>query len=88
MGFSVSLPFFVGTIGYVLGGSLSDHPFQKRSKVPLIVNQWIAALCLYFTYTARSPESCVASGRASDAELQEPKQLKQQQYSLLSTPTT
>jgi sugar phosphate permease len=59
MGFAVSLPFFAGTVGYMLGGWLSDHPFRNRRKLPLIVNQWIAAVCLYFTYTAKSPDVCV-----------------------------
>ena len=59
MGFSVSLPFFAGTIGYIVGGWLSDKPFQNNRKLPLIVNQWIAAACLYFTYTAKNPNVCV-----------------------------
>lgn len=59
MGFSVSLPFFAGTIGYMLGGWLSDNPFKNRRKLPLVVNQWLAAVCLYFTYAAASPRTCV-----------------------------
>lgn len=59
MGFSVSLPFFAGTIGYMLGGWLSDNTFKNNRKLPLIVDQWIAAVCLYFTYTAKSPDVCV-----------------------------
>jgi sugar phosphate permease len=59
MGYSVSLPFFAGTIGYMIGGWLSDNPFKHRRKLPLIVNQWIAAVCLYFTYAAPSPTACI-----------------------------
>ena len=59
MGLSVSLPFFAGTAGYMLGGWMSDNYFQKRRKVPLIANQWIDAVCLYFTFTAKSANWCV-----------------------------
>jgi sugar phosphate permease len=65
MGFSVSLPFFAGTFGYMIGGWLSDNTFKNNRKLPLIVNQWIAAGCLYFTYTAKNPDSCVAWMTAS-----------------------
>jgi len=60
MGFSVSLPFFAGTIGYMLGGWLSDKPFKNHRKIPLVTCQWLAAVCLYFTYSAASPRTCIA----------------------------
>ncbi len=59
MGLSVSLPFFAGAAGYMLGGWVSDNYFQKRRKIPLVVTQWMGAICLYFTYTAQSPNQCV-----------------------------
>jgi sugar phosphate permease len=59
MGLSVSLPFFAGATGYMLGGWVSDNYFQTKRKIPLVVTQWIGAVCLYFTYTAKSPNGCV-----------------------------
>jgi len=54
MGIAASLPFFAGTIGFILGGWLSDVPFKYRRRVPLIAAQWICAVFLYLTYTATS----------------------------------
>jgi sugar phosphate permease len=59
MGFLVSLPFFVGTIGMLLGGWLSDNTFKNHRKVPLVINQWLSAACLYLTYDAASSGQCV-----------------------------
>jgi len=52
LGFAASLPFFAGTVGWALGGWVSDHPFKHNRKIPLIAAQWITAVLLYKTYTA------------------------------------
>ena len=52
LGFVASLPFFAGTLGWALGGWLSDHPFKHNRKLPLITTQWITAVLLYLSYTA------------------------------------
>jgi len=59
MGFSVSLPFFLGAVAYMLGGWLSDKYFPTRRKILLVAAQWISVICLYFTYTAKSAHWCV-----------------------------
>jgi sugar phosphate permease len=43
----------------MLGGWVSDNYFQTKRKIPLVVSQWIGAVCLYFTYTAKSANVCV-----------------------------
>jgi len=57
LGVVASLPFFAGTIGWVLGGWLSDHPFKHNRKIPLITSQWITAVLLYMSYTAQDIQS-------------------------------
>ena len=57
MGMAASLPFFAGTVGWALGGWLSDHPFKHNRKIPLIAAQWITAMLLYQTYTVQTLDS-------------------------------
>jgi len=59
LGIVASLPFFAGTVGWALGGWLSDHPFKHNRKIPLIAFQWITAGTLYMTYTAQTLQSLV-----------------------------
>ena len=54
MGIVASLPFFVGTIGIILGGMISDKYFRYSRKKPLIVAQILGAIFLYQTYTVAS----------------------------------
>ena len=54
LGIMASLPFFAGTVGWILGGWVSDHPFKHNRKIPLIAAQWVTAILLYKTYTAQS----------------------------------
>jgi sugar phosphate permease len=65
LGFASSIPFFAGTIGYPLGGWLSDHPFKQNRKIPLIALEWITALFLYMTYTAQTLNSLLIWQTAS-----------------------
>jgi len=53
-----SLPFFVGTVGMLLGGYLSDRLKGSR-KWLFIPNTVIASICLYMTYTVQSAETAV-----------------------------
>jgi len=59
LGIAASLPYFAGTIGWVLGGWLSDGPFKHNRKIPLITAQWVTAVCMYMIYNAQSLESLV-----------------------------
>ena len=54
LGFAASIPFFAGTVGFVLGGWLIDKPFKNNKKIPLIINQIMGAIFLYMTYTVQS----------------------------------
>ncbi|HWR39933.1 MAG TPA: MFS transporter [Patescibacteria group bacterium] len=53
MGITASLPFFVGTIGFALGGWLNDK-FRHNPKIPLLTCQLSCSLFLYLMYTAES----------------------------------
>jgi len=59
MGIAASLPFFAGTIGWVLGGWLSDNTFSHNRKIPLIAAQWLTAVCMYMVYTSQSLEALI-----------------------------
>ncbi|MDR3590402.1 MAG: MFS transporter [Negativicutes bacterium] len=59
MGVAASLPYFAGTVGWVLGGWLSDTIFKHNRKLPLIAAQWLTAICLYMVYNADSLQSLV-----------------------------
>jgi sugar phosphate permease len=59
MGVAASLPFFAGTVGWILGGWLSDNTFKHNRKIPLIAAQWLTAGCMYMIYNAQSLESLV-----------------------------
>jgi sugar phosphate permease len=54
MGVAASLPFFAGTVGYILGGWLSDRYFSNNRRIPIIGAHLISALLLYLTFTASS----------------------------------
>lgn len=54
LGFAASIPFFAGTVGFILGGWLIDKPFKNNKKIPLIINQIMGAIFLYMTYTVQS----------------------------------
>jgi sugar phosphate permease len=54
LGIVASLPFFAGTVGWALGGWVSDHPFKHNRKIPLVAAQWTTAALLYMTYTAET----------------------------------
>lgn len=53
-----SLPFFVGTVGMLIGGYLSDR-FKGSRKWLFIPNTLIAAVFLYFTYSVTSADWAV-----------------------------
>lgn len=59
LGIAVSLPYFAGTIAWVLGGWLSDGPFKHNRKIPLIAAQWVTAVCMYMVYNAQTLMSLV-----------------------------
>lgn len=54
MGVAASLPFFVGTIGSIFGGWVSDKYFSSDRRVPIVVAQLMSALLLYLTFIAKS----------------------------------
>jgi sugar phosphate permease len=54
LGFAASLPFLAGTVGWALGGWLSDARFPHNRKIPLVAAQWVSAVLLYMTYTSTS----------------------------------
>ena len=53
-----SLPFFVGTVGMLIGGFLSDR-FKGKRKWLFIPNTLIASFFLYMTYSVVSPDMAV-----------------------------
>lgn len=53
-----SLPFFIGTLGMLAGGYLSDR-FKGKRKWLFIPNTIIAAFFLYMTYSVSSADSAV-----------------------------
>lgn len=59
MGIAVSLPYFAGTIGWALGGWLSDGPFKNNRKIAVIGAQWLTAIGMYMIFNAQSLQSLV-----------------------------
>ncbi len=57
MGIASALPFMAGAVGLLLSGWLSDHVFSNNRKIPVMINGWCGAACLYFMYTVGSMES-------------------------------
>lgn len=53
-----SLPFFVGTVGMLIGGFLSDR-FKGKRKWLFIPNTLIASFFLYMTYSVAWPDMAV-----------------------------
>ncbi|MTJ79765.1 MAG: MFS transporter [Telmatospirillum sp.] len=58
-GLTGSLPFFVGAIGTLVGGYISDRIEQHKNKWLFIPNALIAAVFLYMTYTVSSADMAV-----------------------------
>lgn len=54
MGAAASLPFFVGTLGSVLGGWIADRYFAHRRWLLIVLTEVISAFLLYMTFTATS----------------------------------
>lgn len=54
MGAAASLPFFVGTVGSVVGGWLSDHVFYRHRRYLIIAVELISAVFLYLSFTTGS----------------------------------
>jgi len=54
MGAAASLPFFVGTVGSIVGGWLSDHVFNRHRRYLIIAVELISAVCLYLSFTTGS----------------------------------
>lgn len=54
MGLAASAPFLVGAIGCITGGWISDRFFRSRRKIPIVVANLIAALCLFLAYMSES----------------------------------
>jgi len=65
MGMAASLPFFAGTLGWALGGWLSDNPFKHNRKIPLIAAQWTTSALLYMSYTAQTLDALLIWQTAS-----------------------
>ncbi|MFV3074933.1 MFS transporter [Niveispirillum fermenti] len=61
MGIVVSLPFFAGTVGSVLGGWISDRYFSNRRRLAIVATQIPSAFFLYMTFTASSPQMLIIS---------------------------
>lgn len=61
MGVVVSLPFFAGTVGSIVGGWVSDRYFSKRRRLAIVAAQIPSAFFLYMTFTANSPAVLIAS---------------------------
>lgn len=57
-GINNSIPFFVGTVGMLFGGYLSDRLKGQRKWI-FVPNALIAAFLLYMTYTVASAEMAV-----------------------------
>ena len=57
-GITGSIPFFVGTVGMLVGGYLSDRMKGQR-KWMFIPNALVASLFLYLTYTVQSADMVV-----------------------------
>lgn len=53
LGYVASVPFFAGTVGFIIGGWLIDNPFKHNKKVPLIIAQLGSAAFLYLMYTVK-----------------------------------
>ncbi|RVT93514.1 MFS transporter [Sphingomonas crocodyli] len=54
MGAAASLPFFAGTLGFIVGGFVSDRLFPARRGVPIIATELISAALLYIMFTTQS----------------------------------
>jgi sugar phosphate permease len=54
MGVAVSLPFFAGIAGYLVGGRLSDGLFKRDRRIPVIVFQLATAVFLFLMYVVVS----------------------------------
>lgn len=52
MGITASIPFFVGTLGLILGGYVSDKFFKNNRKVLVVITNLLGAVFLYATYSA------------------------------------
>jgi sugar phosphate permease len=59
MGITASLPFFVGAIGLVAGGYLSDKFFSGSRRIIFVISALLGCLLLYLTYTVTSPDLAV-----------------------------
>ncbi len=59
MGIGSALPFIAGAVGLLLSGWLSDHIFSNNRRIPVIINAWCGAICLYFMYTVQSVDSLI-----------------------------
>jgi MFS family permease len=57
-GINGSIPFFVGTVGMLVGGYLSDHLKGQRKWI-FVPNALISAFLLYLTYTVESAQMAV-----------------------------
>jgi sugar phosphate permease len=53
MGIYASLPFFLGTLGLIVGGWASENWFKSSRKTPIILTQLAGALCLVLAYHAQ-----------------------------------
>jgi sugar phosphate permease len=65
MGLASALPFIAGAVGLLLSGWISDRMFVNNRKIPVIINAWCGALCLYFMYTVQSLDGLVAAQTAA-----------------------
>jgi sugar phosphate permease len=63
LGFYGSLPFFIGTVGLVLGGIFSDKLKARglHRKWLFIPTAAVAAVFLYFTFMAETIDGCLAA---------------------------
>jgi len=58
-GIAASLPYFVATVAWALGGWLSDNTFKHNRRVPVIAGYCLAAICFYMLYHAQTLTSVI-----------------------------
>lgn len=61
MGAAASLPFFVGAIGRLVGGRLSDTLFREQRRLLVAIIQVMAGLCLALTFFAPTTATMIAA---------------------------
>jgi sugar phosphate permease len=59
MGVFASLPFVAGTLGFYLGGLVTDRYFDQRRHLPIVIGLIVSAVTTYFAGIAHTGEEAV-----------------------------